>query len=125
EPTSVEPVKETLRSRGSDIRVFENSPGERVVTTLRSPGGRPASIISCAAYRLVSGVSAAGLRIVGQPAASAGAIFLSPIANGKFQGVISRQGPTGSSVARIFQPPSGLSWMRPLRRTASSAYHCR
>ena len=41
------------------------------------------------------GVSEAGLSTTVQPATSAGAVFHTGIANGKFHGVISATGPTG------------------------------
>ena len=42
-----------------------------------------------------------------QPAANAGPILRVPIANGKFQGVIARHGPTGALVTRIRPLPAG------------------
>ena len=42
-PTSVEPVKESLRSRGSPMIGFEISLEDEPVTTFRTPSGRPHS----------------------------------------------------------------------------------
>ena len=94
-PTSVDPVKETIRVRRSRSIVSTTGPGSEVVTTLRTPAGRPASSISAATASAVSGVSAAGLSTIVQPAASAGAILRVAMAAGKFQGVTSTLTPTG------------------------------
>ena len=63
--------------------------------TLRTPAGRPACSSTSASASIDSGVCLAGLTTIVQPAAIAGPILRVPIASGKFQGVISRHGPTG------------------------------
>ena len=50
----------------------------------------------------------AGLNTMVQPAAMAGAILRVAMASGKFQGVISRHGPTGFFCTRICWVPSGF-----------------
>ena len=74
---------------------------------------------------MVSGVSWAGLTIIVQPAASAGPIFLVPMARGKFHGVIASATPTGAWVTMIRPEPPGDGVKRPEIRTASSANHRR
>ena len=95
-PTSVEPVKLSLRKRGSAMISAESAPDFAVVTTLTTPAGTPASSSVLTKYIVVSGVSAAGLMIEVQPAARAGAILRVAMASGKFQGVIRNDGPTGA-----------------------------
>ena len=94
-PTAVEPVKESLRRRGSCSMAPTTVLAELVVTTFTTPAGTPASARMSAIARAVSGVSSAGLRMQQQPAASAGAIFRVAIAAGKFHGVTRRAMPTG------------------------------
>jgi len=86
-PTSVEPVKDSLRSRGSAMIGAESREAEDEVTTFTTPAGRPTSSSSAAKASVVSGVSVAGLTTEVQPAASAGAILRVAIASGKFHGV--------------------------------------
>lgn len=62
----------------------------------------------------------AGLKTIVQPAATAGPILRVPMANGKFHGVTSTQGPTGSLETRIRVLPSPERVMSPPIRTASS-----
>ncbi len=78
-----------------------------VVTTLSTPSGRPASFMIAASDNMVSGVWLAGLITMVQPAATAGPILRVPIASGKFQGVIIRQGPTGPFMVSSRVLPSG------------------
>jgi hypothetical protein len=71
-PTALDPVKETLRIRGSATsRSPISSPCP--VTTLSTPAGRPASTKHAASASAVSGVVSAGLRTTAFPAATAGA----------------------------------------------------
>jgi len=56
-----------------------------------------------------------------QPAAIAGPIFRVPIAIGKFQGVMSRHGPTGCFIVSSRPAPAEFTDHRPSMRTASSA----
>ena len=94
-PTSVEPVKLSLRSRGSLMIGSETLPEEVAVTTLSTPGGRPHSSSSWARASIDSGVCWAGLTTIVQPAAIAGPILRVPIAVGKFHGVMKKHGPIG------------------------------
>ena len=94
-PTSVDPVKDSLRTRGSASTAWLNRLADDVVTTLTTPSGTPASRRMSATASAVSGVSLAGLSTTVQPAASAGPIFRVAIAAGKFHGVISTLTPTG------------------------------
>ena len=86
-PTSVEPVNETLSTRGS---VTSASPavGPWPGTTFTTPGGKPASARISARTRAVTGVSKAGLRTAVFPVTSAGASFQMAIMYGRFQGMI-------------------------------------
>ena len=68
-PTSVEPVKESLRHRGSARMALHTADERFDGRTLTTPGGTPASSRSSPTTSAVSGVSEAGLRMTGQPAA--------------------------------------------------------
>ena len=87
-PTSVEPVKVSLRSRGSLMIGAETLLEDEAVMTLSTPSGSPASWKIRASESIVSGVCCAGFMTIVQPAASAGPILRVPIAAGKFHGVI-------------------------------------
>ena len=108
-PTGVEPVKDSLRSRGSRMIGSDTAPDVEVVMTLTTPFGSPASSSSFAKYSVVSGVSSAGLMTTVQPAASAGAILRVAIASGKFHGVIRKHGPTGCCDTIMRPVPSGFA----------------
>jgi membrane-bound ClpP family serine protease len=86
-PTAVEPVKLSLRSRGSASSAAETSAGRVVVTTFTTPGGSPTSTSSSANSSDVSGVSSVGFRTTVHPAASAGASLRVAMASAKFHGV--------------------------------------
>jgi hypothetical protein len=94
-PTSVEPVKDNLLTRLSLKIRLDISPERLDGNTLTTPAGTPASSSNPARASAVSGVSEAGFNMTVQPAANAGAIFLVPIAAGKFHGVIRSDTPTG------------------------------
>ena len=94
-PTSVDPVKESLRSRGSSISGPVVEPDDEVVRMLKTPPGSPASSRTWPSASIDSGVCCAGFITIVQPAATAGPTLRVPIAIGKFQGVIIRLGPTG------------------------------
>ena len=79
-----------------------------VGNTATTPRGTPARARSCARYSMVSGVFDAGFTIMVQPAARAGPSLRVPMAKGKFQGVMARQGPTGWWVTTIRPVPVGL-----------------
>ena len=121
-PTSVEPVKDSLRVRGSAISGPIVLPLEAAVTTLSTPPGRPTSSRIPASASIDSGVSLAGLTTIVQPAAMAGPILRVPMAIGKFQGVIIRLGPIGWRMVstRLAPLPATLYW--PSMRSASPAF---
>ena len=87
-PTSVEPVNDSFRSRGSPMIGAEIALDDEPVITLSTPGGSPHSSSSCASASIESGVCWAGLTTIVQPAATAGPILRVPIAVGKFHGVM-------------------------------------
>ena len=99
-PTSVEPVNDILRSRGSAISGAVVSDDDEAVNRFSTPPGRPASSRIFPNASIDSGVCCAGLTTIVQPAAIAGPILRVPIASGKFQGVIIRHGPTGCFIVR-------------------------
>ena len=94
-PTSVEPVNETTRTRGSCSIALTTGPERRDGMTLTTPAGTPASSSTGISASMVSGVSDAGLSTTVQPAASAGPILRVAIAAGKFHGVTSTATPAG------------------------------
>ena len=94
-PTSVEPVKDSFRTRGSASMADTTLPDCLEGSTFTTPAGSPASSISAARASAVNGVSLAGFKIVVQPAASAGPILRAAIAAGKFHGVTRSATPTG------------------------------
>ncbi len=106
-PTGVEPVNETLRTRGSVSQAVTTSAEWVVGTTFTTPAGTPASVSSRAMTSAVNGVSEAGLRTTVQPAARAGAILRVTIAAGKFHGVTRAAIPTGRWVTIVRVPPAG------------------
>ena len=120
-PTSVDPVKDSLRTLGSAIMAPTTEPGEVVGSTFTTPSGTPASARMAATARAESGVSLAGLSTTVQPAASAGPILRVAIAAGKFHGVTSTDTPTGWCWTRIRLVPDGDLVTMPSIRTASSA----
>src|SRR5699024_5768528 len=93
-PTSVEPVKAILFTRGWLTNSAPVSP--KPVTTLNTPSGKPASCVNFAIYKAESGVCSAGFKIIVQPVASAAPIFQAAINNGKFHGIIRPTTPVGS-----------------------------
>ena len=121
-PTSVDPVNDSLRTRGSSIIAAQTGPDVLVVITFTAPAGTPASVSRSASASAVSGVSAAGLSTTVQPAARAGPIFRVAMAAGKFHGVISSDTPIGWCMVRIRLAPDGERISVPSIRTASSAY---
>jgi hypothetical protein len=121
-PTSVDPVKDSFRTRESAIIAATTGPGCEVGRTLTTPAGTPASSSRPARASAVSGVSSAGFSTTEQPAANAGPSFLVAIAAGKFQGVTSTETPIGCRVTRILLAPAGATVRFPSIRTASSAY---
>ena len=105
DPTSVDPVKDTLRTRGSVTSASPRDP-PGPVTTWNVPGGRPAPSPSSASAMAVSGVCDAGLATTALPMASAGATFQHRISSGKFHGTMATLGPIGSR--KVSSVPSAL-----------------
>ena len=124
-PTSVEPVKPSLRTSGFDVSSppIAGASSASPVTTEKTPGGTPASSASAAIASAESGVCSAGLSTIVQPTASAGADFRVTIADGKFHGVIPAVTPTGSRVTTIRLSGHGEGMTAPSSRFASSANH--
>ena len=94
-PTSVEPVKHTLRTSGWATKrspITLPLPG-RICST---PSGSPASRASSPMRSALSGVSSAGLTTTVLPAASAGAKPQPAMAMGKFHGTMTPTTPSGS-----------------------------
>ncbi len=120
-PTSVEPVKESLRTRGSASMAPTTFDAWLEAKTFTTPAGTPASSRIAAMRSAVSGVSVAGLQTTAQPAASAGPIFRVSMAAGKFQGVTSTATPIGWCTTRMRFDPLGAVAISPVFRTASSA----
>ena len=120
-PTSVDPVKVSLRSRASRISGSITDAVCEVVTTLSTPVRQPRTRPAPAASdSIVNGVCVAGLTTIVQPAAIAGPILRVPIASGKFHGVIISVGPTGCFIVISRVAPFGAVDHRPAIRTASS-----
>src|SRR6056297_3631353 len=94
-PTSVEPVKVSLRTVGFSQNSLPISLERDEVTTLNTPLGMPARSARTPRTVADKGVSAAGRPTKAQPAASAGAALRVIIALGKFQGVIDAATPMG------------------------------
>src|SRR5437588_758356 len=107
-PTSVEPVNDTTRTRGSCSIALTTGPERRDGITFTTPAGTPASSSSGISASMVSGVSLAGLSTTGQPAASAGPILRVAIAAGKFHGVTSTATPAGLCCATTRAPDAGV-----------------
>ena len=106
-PTSVEPVKQTLRTAGwvtNRSPTIDPLPGR----TVNTPSGSPASRANSPRRMAVSGVSSAGLRTTTLPAASAGAKPQPAIGMGKFQGTITETTPRGSLKVTSRPPATGI-----------------
>ena len=94
-PTSVEPVKVSLRTFGCEQNTLPTIELDFEVTTLSTPFGTPARSASTAIASAESGVSPAGFATNPQPTASAGPTLRAIIALGKFHGVIEVATPMG------------------------------
>ena len=117
-PTSVDPVKQILRTAGCEMnRCPTTDPAP--VTTWNTPSGSPASRASSASRSAVSGVSPAGLSTTVLPAASAGARPQPAIGIGKFQGTMSPTTPRGS--LKVTSTPPGTGICRPKCRSGAPA----
>ena len=95
-PTSVDPVKDSLRTRGSCRIALHTGPGSLVLIDVDDARrhARAAHDLRHAQARSAA-FPRAGFRMQVQPAASAGAILRVAIAAGKFHGVISSETPIG------------------------------
>ena len=124
-PTSVEPVKPSLRTIGFDVisPPIAGASAASPVTIEKTPGGTPASSASAAIASAVSGVCSAGFSTIVQPTASAGADLRVGIAAGKFHGVIPAVTPIASRSTTIRRSGSGCGMTRPSSRFASSPNH--
>ena len=124
-PTSVEPVKPSLRTSGLEVisPPIDGASSAAPVTTEKTPAGTPASSARAAIASAVSGVCSAGLSTIVHPAASAGADLRVGIAAGKFQGVMPAVTPIGSRVTTIRLSAQGVGITRPSSRFASSPNH--
>src|SRR6056297_4155247 len=94
-PTSVEPVKVSLRTAGFSQNSLPISLALEDVTMLNTPFGIPARSARTPMTVADKGVSVAGRPTKAQPAASAGAALRAIIALGKFHGVIDAATPIG------------------------------
>src|SRR5688572_19100017 len=97
-PTSVLPVKVSLRTRASAKNASETAAGSEVVSTWKTSAGPPAWTHKSTRRIAVSGDCSAGLSTTEHPAASAGATLRVTMAAGKFHGVTAYTGPTGCLV---------------------------
>ena len=73
-PTAVDPVKDTMSTAGSVVRIF-GPRGPPPTTTLSTPAGRPATSAAAPKTRDEIGVSGLGRRITELPAIRAGISF--------------------------------------------------
>src|SRR5438105_14428796 len=96
-PTSVEPVKVSLRTVGFDVISPPISP-LGPVTHEKTPAGTPARSANSHNASAENGVAVAGFITIVQPAASAGPALRVIIAAGKFHGVSATQTRIGSLV---------------------------
>ncbi len=117
-PTSVEPVKHTLRTAGW---VTNRCPTTlpRPGSTVNTPSGRPAASASSASRSAVSGVSSAGFSTTVLPAASAGPKPQPAIGIGKFHGTMMPTTPSGSWKVTSRPPATGIC--RPDNRSGAPA----
>ncbi len=100
-PTSVEPVKVSLRTFGFE-HISAPIPLESLPGIIDStPFGTPARSARTAMAMAESGVSLAGRATKVQPEASAGATLRAIIALGKFHGVIEATTPTGCLITTM------------------------
>ncbi len=116
-PTSVDPVKQTLRTAGWVTKrspTIDPLPG----ITVKTPSGSPASSASSPSRIAVSGVSSAGLRTTVLPAAIAGAKPQPAIGIGKFQGTMIPTTPSGSRNVTSMPPATGIC--RPNNRSGAA-----
>src|ERR1700730_11182366 len=99
-PTSVEPVKVSLRTIGFEVSSPPTS-FDGPVTQENTPFGTPARSASSHKAKAENGVAVAGFNTIVQRAAKAGPALRVIIAAGKFHGVIAAQTPIGSLVTTM------------------------
>jgi hypothetical protein len=117
-PTSVDPVKHTLRTAGCVTNRCPTTlplPG----STVNTPSGSPASSASSPSRIAVSGVSSAGFSTTVLPAASAGPKPQAAIGIGKFHGTMIPTTPSGSWNVTSMPPATGIC--RPVSRSGAPA----
>jgi hypothetical protein len=105
-PVAVDPVKDTMSTRGSVDRTAATSL-DSGVTTLKTPAGMSVcSATSRPSSQATHGVSGAGFSTTVQPAARAGPTLARLIWVGTFHGVIAATTPTASrrTVRRLLIP---------------------
>ena len=105
-PTSVEPVKVSLRTIGFEVSSSPMAPVCPAITLI-TPAGMPARAASSAMAKAESGVEVAGLHTVVHPAASAAPILRASMALGKFHGVMQATTPTGCLMTTILRSVAG------------------
>src|SRR5258708_34631049 len=101
-----------ISSRGSE-------PDPRI--KFKTPGGVPAASNTSTMRTPVAGVSVAGLKTTVLPATSAGAIFHTGIATGKFQGVTQATTPSGCLIVEAKLAGSSDRIVSPFIRLDSPA----
>src|SRR5712664_2713757 len=87
----------------------------------KTPGGMPACSKSSTMRTAVAGVNEAGLKTTVLPATSAGAIFHTGIATGKFQGVTQATTPSGCLIVYAKFNGSSEGIVSPVNRRDSPA----
>ena len=93
-PTSVDPVNEIARTRGSSTMRFPTDE-PRPLTQLKTPSGRPARSNRPAMNTPDHGVNDAGLNTTVFPVSSAGSVLRHITFMGKFHGLITPTTPSG------------------------------
>ena len=124
-PTSVEPVKESLRTRPSSMIAEERSAGSIPVTTESTPFGSPAPSKAPASSSAESGASSEGLTTIAHPAARAAPTLRATEEAGKFQGVTAAVTPTGRLRRKTLLSGESAGIVSPRTRRASSAKRSR
>ena len=118
-PTCTEPVK--LIASIPRTRRGAGPPRPEPITRLNSPGGRSCPATISASATAEAGTRLAGFQITALPKASAGAIFQTAVAIGKFHGLITATTPTGSRRMSTSMPGRTLSAFSPIWRRHSAA----
>src|SRR5688500_1386656 len=93
-PTPFDPVNEIAFTPGW-LMISSPTAEPEPITRFKTPGGNPAASKISVMRTAVAGVIEAGLNTTVLPATSAGAIFQTGIATGKFHGVTQATTPSG------------------------------